>query len=443
MTRSLPSRLFKVEPYEIGALAWSCAYFFCLLSGYYILRPFREAMAAAGGVRNLKWLYLGTLTSMLIASVVFAAFTTRYPRRRFVPYAYRFFAVNILIFFALFKLLPETGQFHLGRVFFVWVSVYNLFVVSVFWSFMADIFTNVQGKRLFAFVAVGGTLGQIGGSFVANRFAETVGAVNLLLVTVVLLEGACWCVHRLGARHARPEAATPPPGGETPIGGSVWAGLHHVIKTPYLAGIALFILCYTVSSTFLYVTKLQIGSQQAAGEDERVAFFANIDFWTGVITILAQLFLTSRLIARLGVGPTLGVLPLVTLVGFGLLGIGFVRPELLNIVWVLVAFEATRRAGNYAISRPAREVLFTVLPREDKYKSKNVLDTFVYRGGDQVGIWVCDGLIALKWTAAAICFSIMPLAAVWFGIALVLGRAAGHRARRSLPATEPRGGPTS
>jgi AAA family ATP:ADP antiporter len=404
-------------------LAWSCAYFFCLLAAYYILRPQREAMAAAGGVRNLKWLYLGTLTAMLISSLVFAAITTRCSRGKFIPYVYRFFMANLLVFYGLFLALPESSQVGLGRIFFVWVSVFSLFVVSVFWSFMADIFTNPQGKRLFAFVAVGGTLGQICGSFISTRYAQQVGAVHLLLISAVLLEAACWCVYRLNAV-ARPlsTAAGPAPRAEAPVGGGAFDGLKRVARSPYLLGICLFILCYTITSTFLYFTKIEIGTRQAADADGRVAFFANIDFYTGVLTVLAQVFLTSRLIARFGVGVTLGVLPLITLAGFALLGLGFVRPEALNVVAVLVAFEAVRRAGNFAISRPAREVLYTVLPREDKYKSKNVIDTFVYRGGDQVGAWTYDGLLALGLTSAAICFTIVPVAAGWFVVALLLGR---------------------
>jgi AAA family ATP:ADP antiporter len=380
-------------------------------------------MAAASGVHNLKWLYLGTLTAMLVSSLVFAALTSRFSRRRFIPYVYRFFLANLLIFYALLLALPESSHVALGRVFFVWVSVFALFVVSVFWSFMADIFTNPQGRRLFAFIAVGGTLGQVFGSFVSSRCAEQVGAVHLLLVSVVLLEAACWCVYRLNA------AVRPPPvvdglqpGAGAPVAGGALDGLKRVARSPYLLGICLFILCYTITSTFLYFTKIEIGIRQTADADGRVAFFANIDFYTGVLTVLAQVLLTSRLIERFGVGVTLGVLPLITLGGFALLGLGFVRPESVSVVAVLVAFEAVRRAGNFAISRPAREVLFTVVPREDKYKSKNVIDTFVYRGGDQVGAWTYDGLLALGLTSASICLAIVPFAAGWFVVALLLGR---------------------
>ncbi len=416
---SLSSRLIKVEPDEIGVLLWSCAYFFFLLCGYYILKPLREAMGALGGVENLKWLYLGTLCGMLVASVAFAALTTRMSRSRFIPYAYRFFGVNLLIFFALRTWLPARNQVHLGRIFFVWVSVYNLFVVSVFWSFMADLFTNRQGKRLFAFIAVGGTLGQICGSWIQLHFADKLGATNLILVSVALLEAACWCVHRLNARARVParrdsEAAA--------LGGDALTGLRHVIRSWYLLGIALFMFCYTISSTFLYITKLEMATQLSADQDVRVEFFAGIDFWTGVLTVLAQVFLTSRLIARLGIGLTLGVLPVITLLGFAALGYSFLRPELLATVWVLVLFEAIRRATNYAVSRPSREVLYTVLSRQDKYKSKNFIDTFVYRVGDQIGVWAQAGLAALHWSAAAISLAVVPLAAGWFVVSLLLGR---------------------
>ncbi len=433
-SRPFLSKLFKVEPGEIAALAWSFTYFFCLLSGYYILRAFRDAWGAASGTRNLPWLYLATAASMLVASIVFAAITTRLSRRRFIPYAYRFFIVNLLLFLVLFKVMPEPSQVWLGRAYFVWVSVFNLFVVSVFWSLMADVFTNVQGKRLGAIIAVGGTLGQIYGSFIAGNLAASVGGTeNLLLMSMALLEAACWCVYRLNALAAARRTGTgtdaAPPGDEA-IGGGPLDGLVRIARSPYLAGIALFILCYTITSTFLYATKIMIAVQETADQETRIAFFARIDFWTGVVTIFAQVFLTSRLIARFGVGSTLAVLPAVTLLGFALLSVGLARPEWLPTVALLTAFEAVRRASNYAVSRPAREVLYTVVAREDKYKTKNVIDTFVYRSGDQVGIWAHAGLLALGLTLPGVCLAVIPFAAGWLLLALVLGRKqrvlAGH-----------------
>ncbi len=420
------SRWFKVEPGEIAVLAWSCAYFFFLMSGYYILRAFRDAWGAASGARNLPWLYLATAASMLVASIVFAAIMTKLSRRRFIPYAYRFFIVNLLLFLVLFKVTPQASQVWLGRTYFVWVSVFNLFVVSVFWSFMADVFTNVQGKRLFAIIAVGGTLGQICGSLIAGQLAGRVGGTeNLLVLSMVFLEAACWCVYRLNAiavARRTGAGADAAPRGDEAIGGGPLDGLVRIARSPYLAGIALFILCYTITSTFLYATKIMIAVQETADQVTRIAFFARIDFWTGVVTIFAQLFLTSRLMARFGVGPTLAVLPAVTLLGFALLGVGLARPEWLPTVVLLTAFEAVRRASNYAVSRPAREVLYTVVARQDKYKTKNVIDTFVYRSGDQVGIWAHAGLLALGLTLPGVCFAVIPFAAGWLLLGLVLGR---------------------
>ena len=421
MTRTFSTRLFKVEPEEAGAVIWSFLYFFCLLAGYYMLRPLREAMAAECGERSLKWLFLGTAGAMLVASLIFAALTTRFSRRRFIPWAYRFFSANLLIFFILRKVLPESEHVLLGRVYFVWVSVFILFVVSVFWSFMADTFTSPQGKRLFALIAVGGTLGQIYGSFLAKNYPVVMDSANLLLVTIVLLEVACWCVYRLNAVTAGgPEPGSPPR--DKPLGGSALDGLKRVARSPYLLGICLFLLCYTVTSAFLYGTKIDLIGRLFPDESTRVTMFANIDFWSGIAIILAQIFLTSRIIARFGVGVTLGVLPVVTLIGFVVLGTSLARPESLATLGILIVFEAVRRASNFAMSRPAREVLYTVVPRQDKYKSKNVIDTFVYRGGDVVGIWTFDGLLAVGLSAAAVCFATVPIAAGWLVVALALGR---------------------
>ncbi|MHC4448235.1 MAG: NTP/NDP exchange transporter, partial [Planctomycetota bacterium] len=400
------SRVLKVEPGEGQVLAFSCAYFFCVLCAYYLIRPIRDAMGVAGGIENLKWLYLGTLSGTLMGSVAFAAIAARYPRRRFIPFVYRFFTANLLIFFVLISTVPESGQVNLGRAFFVWVSVFVMFVVSVFWSFMADVFTNPQGKRLFAFIAVGGTFGQICGSFLAGQLAPKIGAVNLLLASALLLEVACWCVHRLNALARRgrgdsPSVAPAHPRSEQPLGGNALEGFGRVMRSGYLLGICLFMFLYTITSTLLVVTKLDVGAQASTGRDARVVFFANFDFWSGVATILAQVFLTSRLIAWFGVGLTIGILPVVTVLGFAVLGVTFVRPEWLPVVGVLITFEAVRRATNFAVSRPAREVLYIVVSREDKYKSKNLIDTFVYRFGDQVGVWAQAGLASLGAAAVA------------------------------------------
>ncbi len=403
------------------------AYNFLLLQSYYIMRPFRDAVGAGEVDENLPWLYLGTLSATLTTSFAFAAVTSRAARGRFIPWVYRFLAANIVVFLALFRLLPAEAGTALGWCFYVWLSVFNLLAVSVFWSFMADLFTSEQGKRLFGFIAVGGSIGAIAGSTLTGYLAKPLGAVNLILVSAVLLEGACWCVRGLTLNAAKapgPTARVPAP---TALGGSALDGVRDLLRSPYLLGIALFMLCYTISSTFLEVTKLRIGAGQATGTDARAAFFAGIDIWTNVATVLVQLLVTGRVMSRFGVGLTLSVLPLVTMAGFALLGAGQVRalPEA-TMAAVLTVFIAVRRATNYAFARPAREVLYTVVSRQEKYKSKNLIDTFVYRGGDQIGVFLQAWLKGLPWGAVTVALAAVPLAAAWLVLAVAMGR--GQRA---------------
>ncbi len=433
MNGSLASRLFKVEPGEARALICSCAYFFFLLCVGYLLRPLREELAVQGGVRSLKWMYLATGGSMLVVSTIFAAIVSRLPRGRFIPWCYQFIGAGLLVFYVLLVALPESRHVVIGRVFFVWVSVFNVFMTSLFWSFMADVFSNPQARRLFPAIAVGGTLGQLCGSFIAGRMTrgpDPADPAFLILLAVGALEAAWLCMLLLN--RMRPAAA--PGVREAPIGGGALAGLRQVAASKYLGGIALLVLCYTVTSTFLYTTKLQVGEAHSADRAARVAFFAGIDFWAGVATVAAQLFLTSRVVAWLGVGAALAVLPFVTLGGFALLGAAMWRPHWLEASVVLVAFEATRRASNFAISHPAREMLFTVVGREDKYKAKNVIDTFVYRTGDQAGIWSWDGLMALGSGAPGVCLAAAGLSCAW----LLLGLRLGSMQRRLAAEQSPR-----
>lgn len=193
----LLQRIVDVHDEEVAALVWSCVYFFCVLSAYYIIRPVRDEMGIAGGVDNLPWLFTGTLVGMLIFNPPYAALVARLPRLRFVSLAYRFFMANILVFFLLLQVATESQNIWIGRIFFIWTSVFNLFVLSIFWAFMADLFTSTQGKRLFGFIGVGGTLGGIVGSGLTAALAERLGPVNLLLVSIALLEIAVFAVRRL------------------------------------------------------------------------------------------------------------------------------------------------------------------------------------------------------------------------------------------------------
>ena len=405
--------LAKAETEEIPALVWSFLYFFLLLAGYYVIRALRDEMGVAGGLDSLPWLFTATFMTMLVAVPLFGALVARFPRRRFLPFVYHFFAGNLLIFFVLFKL--GVNPQWLARIFFVWVSVYNLFVISVFWSFMADTFSSAQGKRLFAFIAAGGSLGAIVGPGLTALLAVPLGPVNLFLVSVLFLEAAVFCIHRLLKTPQRSRDETE----ESAIGGSILAGARHVFESPYLLGICGYILLLTTTSTFIYFHQLNLVAETFSDPGERTRVFALIDHIVGILTVVIQLAVTGRLLSRYGLGIGLAALPALTFTGF--LAFAF-----LPFLAAMVAFQSVRRATNFAISKPAREVLFTVITREDKYKSKNFIDTVVYRGGDAISGWFYAGLSILGLGLQGIALVGLPLAAIWVLLALQMGRAHGR-----------------
>lgn len=421
MTRSegpisrLVGRMVEVRSSELKALFLSAAYFFFVLCAYYILRPIRDEMAVAGGVRNLPWMFTGTLVLMILVNPVFATIVVRFSRLRFISYAYRFFMANLVIFFFLFRLMtPEQGIW-VGRAFYWWVSVFNLFVVSIFWAFMSDVWNTGQSKRLYGFIGVGGTLGAMIGASITGVLAQLTAPANLMLISVVLLEVAVWIVRRLTTLFADARKADNTPNvAAEPIGGSVWAGITHVVRSPYLIGICLYMLGYTIVGTVLYFQQAEIA---ALIEDrgDRTSFFGLVDSATNALTIITQLFLTGRLIKWMGVAMALTVLPAFCIIGFTALGFW---PGAI----VIVVVQVLRRAANFAIARPAKETLYTVVTREDRYKAKSLIDTFVYRAGDQVGAWSYAGLGALGLTMSGIAFAAVPVAGMWLAVGYWLGR---------------------
>jgi AAA family ATP:ADP antiporter len=411
-------RLVDVEPHEVRAVAWAFLYFFSLLCSYYIVRPMRDEMGIAGGVENLQWLFTATFVAMLCAVPAFGWITSRYPRPVFLPAVYLFFATCLLLFFFAFR----SGLTHasVARAFFVWVSVFNLFVGSVVGGCMADVFNSVQAKRLFAFIAAGGTVGALTGPVLTTALVLPLGPTNLLLVSMAFLGLAVLCVRQLIRWRAGTGAS--PIGApdrseenERPLGGSILAGFKLVLASPYLLGICLLMLLFTTLATFLYFQQARIVAGTFSDPSERTAVFAAMDFAVNGITIVLQVFLTGRLVKALGLAPVLALIPV-------LLGLGFLAIGLWPVVAVLVAVQVCRRAGNYAIMRPAREMLYTVLDRESKYKAKSFIDTAVYRGGDAVSAWAYAGLSVLGMGLSAIAFIAVPLAAVWASVSYGLGR---------------------
>jgi AAA family ATP:ADP antiporter len=372
-------------------------------------------MGVAGGVRNLPWLFTGTLVAMVAVNPLFSTLVVKIPRTRFVPMTYRFFMANLLIFFVLLKVLPEDQIVWVGRAFFIWTSVFNLFVVSVFWAVMADVFRTSQSKRLFGFIGAGGTLGGLVGAGITATLAEALGPVQLLIVSIVLLECGVQClrglsVYSVGSAPARSRGTE-----EVPIGGGILAAIPHILRSGYLLGICAYMLLYTLVATLLYFQQADLVEQAFSDRALRTAFFARIDFVVNGLTLLTQIFLTGRLIRLLGVALTLTLLPAVCVIGF--VGLGF-----FPTLGMLVVFQVFRRAGNYAVARPARETLYTVVSREDKYKAKSLIDTFVYRAGDQVGAWSYSLMGWLGLSMAGIAFTAVPLACLWWICGFWLGQ---------------------
>ncbi|EAU68380.1 major facilitator superfamily MFS_1 [Stigmatella aurantiaca DW4/3-1] len=392
------------------------------MSGYFILKPLRDAMGTAGGVKQLKWLFTATFGVMLIAVPVFSALVARWPRKRVIPFIYRLFLVQLLGFFVLLKL--DVSRELVARTFYVWVSVYNLFVVSIFWSFMADLFASEQARRLFGLISAGGTAGVIAGLLLVRMLAVPVGPVNLILVALVLLEVSVRCVQRL-SRWAHDVHATPPE--EGPVGGGILAGLRLLATSPFLLALGFQTVFYTVTSTFLYLLQVQLVDTVALGEAERTAAFASIDLWVQAATLGLQAFVTARLLSKLGLVVALAVTPVLTL-------LGFVGLAVLPSVWLFIGVRSLRGAAHYALERPCRELLFTTVGREEKYKAKSVIDTVVYRGGDTLATWAGDGLRVLGLGAAGLLLASAPVAALWLAVSLFLARHPRVRERTQAPA---------
>ena len=409
---SLLRRLAKIEAGEGAAVAWAGAYGFCVVLSFYLLRPIREAFGIVKGADSLPLLMTGTLVAMLAANPAFAALASRLPRRRFIPAAHHFFAANLALFFALFRLQPGHGT-GLGYAFFIWLSVFNLFVVSLYWGLMSDVFTEAQGKRLFGVLAIGGTLGALAGAaltgwLVGPRMGVAPGFI--LLLSALALELGALCMKVLADRFALGSEA----GAAREPGPGALEGLKALGRSRYLQAICAYILLYTVTSTLLYLAQGAIVARTFPTTAARAAAFARIDFWVNALTLAAQLFLTSRLLTRFGVGVILCALPVVTAFGFGAL-------QLWPVFGVLMAFQVARRGLHYGVDRPAREVLYIPLGADERYKAKPFIDTFIYRSGDLIGAWL----------PAALSLAAIPVAVASIGASLGwLGAGFGIRGLR-------------
>jgi len=417
------SRIVHVRRDEIGALLWSFVYFFCLLAAYYVIRPVRDEMGVQIGAARLQWLFSGVFAVMIALVPVFGWLAARLPVKRLLPVVYGFFALDLVGFHLALEL--GVGLRTLAPAFFVWVSVFNLFVVSVFWSFMADLFTTEAARRLFGFIAAGGSLGAVVGPSLTALLAPALGIPNLLLVSAALLAGAVGCIAallRIAAR--RPgggDRFLRAAGEQSADRPSLWVGVLRTARSPYLLGICIFLVCYTLLSTILYFMQTKLVPELVPTPERRTQLFAAVDLAVNALTLALQLLATGRLLSKFGVTILLAALPVVSILGFLALAIATVLP-------VLVVLGVLRRAGEFAISKPARETLFTVVPKEEKYQAKNVIDTVIYRGGDAASGWIAAGLLGVGLSLSSIALVGAPVACLWLATALFLGRR--HEAMR-------------
>src|SRR5262245_3254946 len=400
---------------ERAAAVWSFFYFFTLLAGYYVLRPLRDQMGIAGGIKALPWVFTATFVTLLVAQPLYGALVARVPRVRFVPVVYHFFVANLALFWVL--LSADIATVTVARVFFVWVSVFNLFAVAVFWSFMADLFTSEQGKRLFGFIGAGGTAGSLLGPTITIGLSVPLGPTNLLIAAIVLLELAVFCVYRLERSTNRSHSERD----EQRIGGSAFAALPGLFRSRYLLGVGAWVSLLSFGATILYFEQAHIVAATVRGAGAQTRIFASIDLAVGLLTLATQVFATGRLLERFGTGATAGALPAVYIVGFAALALA---PGLA----VVMVFQVVQRWMNFAIANPARQVFFTVVGREEKYKAKNLIDVVIYRGSDALYGWVFDSLQALGLSHGAIALVSLPVTAIWFALSIALGRTQENRA---------------
>ena len=405
--KDLAGRLVKVEPGEWPRLIMAFLYFFFLLGGYFMLRPIRGTVAAYNS-DILHWLYTGTFLTMLAIVPLFGFLVSRFRRGQFIPAIYLFFITNLGLF--MFGFSGEDTPLWIQRAFYIWLSVFNLFVVSVFWSFMADIFRPGQAQRLFGVIMAGGSVGAIIGPIVTAGMVNENGVMAVMGISMTCLLIATVMAIILG-RYQRQNTSTR----TEVIGGSVWEGAIRVFRSKYLLFACLLMLLHNLTSTFLYNGLAVLVDDHIVGFEARTVFFSNIDFIVQIIAFIFQFFITSRLINSIGMSKTLVLIPALLAGGFVILG------GALGLV-LFAAVQVAQRSLNYGVLGPSKEMLFTVVDRETKYKSKNFFDTAVYRGSDVTASWIFKGLTTAGFSIAQIAWIYVPVMGCWAWGAWQLGK---------------------
>ncbi len=423
---NLSYTVLGLERREYIAVAWSFAYFFFVLSSYYILRPVREEMAVGSGPNTIPYLFVGTFVTMIFATSLFGWVASRYTRRAFLPWVYLFFISNMLIFWLVFSQLRGTGEDYvwLGRIFFVWLSVFNLFVVSVFWSFMADIYTREQGRRLFGLITSGGSIGALIGGVMTSALVQTIGFEDLMGLAAAVLLAAVLCIGRLKdwVHHEHADDIEQTVESDKPLGGNPFAGISHLFSSRYFLAIALMSLVASLLGTALYMFRAELIETAILSPDARTQFFSNMNVAQNALALVAQMFLVRQVVSRFGIGRSLFLFPLASIIGFAILAM---EPTLIAVA----VLDVIRRGLGFGFAKPSTDMLYSVVTPEEKYKTKNAIDTAIYRGGDVVGTWAIKLLSIVGMGMAAISVVMLPFALVSAIVALWLGRDYKRRAK--------------
>lgn len=410
------ARVFNVTAEETPPVVAGLLLFFLLFTGYFMLRPVRETMGIAGGIDNLQWLFTGTFFATLAALPLFGWLASKASRRHILPWTYGFFALHLLLFAASFAQQPD--QLWAARAFYIWLSVYNLICISLAWSVVADVFPSAQAKRLFALIAGGASLGGLTGPLLGTLLVAPLGHAGLVLLSAVLLTasiGAALWLQAWRDRHPLPATVHDDSPPLRPLGGNPFAGATALLRSPYLLGIALFVVLLASVSTFLYFEQARLVSETFTDRTRQTQVFGLIDTVVQTLAILTQVFITGRIAQKFGVGVLLVAVPLVV-------ACGFLWLALAPVFAVFVVVMVVRRAGEYALVRPGREMLYTVVTAEQKYKAKNFIDTVVYRGSDAVSGWVKRGLDLLGEDPSLAMFVGSGIAVGWATTGYWLGR---------------------
>ena len=393
---------------EVTVAAWSAITFGALLTAIMVSRPVRDALALEGDPDQIPWLFTGTFAAFLIAVPLWGSSVAKAPRR-VVPRAFHSIAIFSLGFFVLmhFAIAPVIT----GYAFYIWSSVYNMLVVSAFWSLLADLFEPETAKKLYGPISAGGTIGALAGPALTRLSLEYVDVSYMFLLIALALEVAVLGVHQV-RRYGDQLRADP--NAEKPLPHDPWAGLKHLRHNRYLTAIGGFVICTSTAATFVYLAQAGIVKTAFADRNARTAFFADIDLWTQGLTFVVQILLARPLLSWLGPGVVLCVLPLAQCTGMIALA---AAPTLA----ALVAVQVTSRTATHGLTRPARELLFTVVTRDEKYRGKHVIDTLVLRFGDFASSWLYTGLLAVGAGSAMLAIAAIPLTIVWVALAFALG----------------------